>query len=296
MLFTNQAFLDPTKRHNAIFIFDAADSNPNGDPDMMNRPRQDTVDKCGIVTRVSMNRHIRDVIDYKQSMGLIPAETNQILIRKNAVINDRINEVYKELGHQESSKGKKKNDPQLERDRGIAMHQKYVDLRLFGGVLSTGDNKAGVWTGPFQISHSKTVHPIDPYEVSITRCAATNEKESKDNKTMGNIQLLRYGLYKGTISYSPHLAVGVSQDDMKLFWESLVDMWDLSKSLTRTNIHWRGIWVFSHDNALGNCNEVDLIDRLSIKWDCDNPGKFSDFVVSLNQDYLPEGITLSTLV
>lgn len=299
---TNDTILDPTKRHNAIFLFDAADSNPNGDPDMMNRPRQDIVDKCGLVTRVSMNRKIRDYIDHLQSKGVISSERNQILIRKNAVINDKIAEVKKELGH----KSDKKSDKYaLEQERGLSMHDKYADLRLFGGVLSTGD-KAGVWTGAFQISMSKSVHPIDIYETTITRCAVadvkelkdkdTNEEKAKENKTMGNTQLLRYGLYKGTVSYSPHVAVNVSSEDMKLFWEALVNMWDFSKSLTRTNVHWRGIWVFSHDNPLGVCNEVDLIERINVEWDCDKPGKFSDFDVFLDSEDLPEGITLTTLI
>lgn len=33
--------LDPTVKHDALFVFDAIDSNPNGDPDNGGRPRTD---------------------------------------------------------------------------------------------------------------------------------------------------------------------------------------------------------------------------------------------------------------
>lgn len=280
----NKVILDSTKRHNAILLFDATDSNPNGDPDKLNMPRQDDIDNCGLVTGVSMKRKIRDYIDYLQSINNIPAETNQILVRKNAVINQAIADTKKDLGKKST-----------ETERGLAMHKKYIDLRLFGGVLSTGD-KAGTWTGPFQISMMRSLHPVQVYEATITRCAVADGKEGKENKTMGDVKLLRYGLYQGTVSYSPQVAHGVLEDDMKLFWEGLVNSWEFTKSACRTNVNWRGIWVFSHEHPLGNCNEVELVERLSVKWDVEYPGKFSDFNVKLNDKGLPKGIVLTKLV
>jgi len=39
-----QPHLDPTVRHDMVFLFDGTDGNPNGDPDAGNRPRTDGVD------------------------------------------------------------------------------------------------------------------------------------------------------------------------------------------------------------------------------------------------------------
>jgi len=54
--------LDPTVRHDMVFLFDVVDGNPNGDPDAGNRPRMDDESGQGLVTDVALKRKIRDTI------------------------------------------------------------------------------------------------------------------------------------------------------------------------------------------------------------------------------------------
>ena len=62
--------------------------------------------------------------------------------------------------------------------------------------------------GPVQVAFASSVEPILPLEISITRMAATNEKEKAEreegddgderteNRTMGRKHIVPYGLYR----------------------------------------------------------------------------------------------------
>jgi CRISPR-associated protein Csd2 len=56
-------YLDPTKRHEFVLLFDVKDGNPNGNPDAGNLPRIDPETGHGIVTDVSVKRKVRDYVD-----------------------------------------------------------------------------------------------------------------------------------------------------------------------------------------------------------------------------------------
>ncbi|MGM9319416.1 CRISPR-associated protein [Deinococcus aquaticus] len=52
---------DPGKRHDFMFIFEANNANPNGDPDMDNMPRTEPDQNHGLATDTSIKRKIRDI-------------------------------------------------------------------------------------------------------------------------------------------------------------------------------------------------------------------------------------------
>ena len=105
-------------------------------------------------------------------------------------------------------KGRKadaESDEEAQRIRQF-MCDNFFDIRTFGGVMSTGIN-AGQVRGPVQFAFARSVEPILPLEISITRMAATNEKDKKerqegdeeksgDNRTMGRKHIVPYGLYR----------------------------------------------------------------------------------------------------
>ena len=62
ILKTAHLFIDPTKRHEFVLLFDVKDGNPNGNPDAGNLPRIDPETGHGIVTDVSVKRKIRDYV------------------------------------------------------------------------------------------------------------------------------------------------------------------------------------------------------------------------------------------
>jgi CRISPR-associated protein Csd2 len=59
----NTTYTDATKRHDFAFLFDATDSNPNGDPDAGNLPRTDPETLQGLVTDVCIKRKVRNYVD-----------------------------------------------------------------------------------------------------------------------------------------------------------------------------------------------------------------------------------------
>ena len=117
---------------------------------------------------------------------------------------------------------------------------------------------------------------------------------------MGRKSLLPYGLYLGRGFFSPKFAAdtGVKTEDMQLLWQALVNMWDMDHSAARGFMSLRGLYVFTHDNPLGNAPAHELFDRLSVrkKDDVEAPRSFVQYEVRLNDANLPAGVTLTRVV
>ena len=75
------------------------------------------------------------------------------------------------------------------------MCENFFDIRTFGAVMSTEVN-CGQVRGPVQLTFARSVEPVVPAEVSITRMAVTNEKDLEKERTMGRKFIVPYGLYR----------------------------------------------------------------------------------------------------
>ncbi|MGB3681331.1 MAG: type I-C CRISPR-associated protein Cas7/Csd2 [Rubrobacteraceae bacterium] len=174
----------------------------------------------------------------------------------------------------------------------------FYDVRMFGAVMSTGLN-AGQVRGPMQLTFSRSVSPIIPQDLAITRMAVTDEKDREKLQTIGRKTLIPYGLYVGRGFFSPHLArqTGVTEADLKLFWDALVYMWDFDRSASRGTMSPRGLYVFTHENKLGNAPAHELFEKVqpSLNEDVISPRQFTDYTVSV-EDSLPEGVTLTRIL
>lgn len=174
----------------------------------------------------------------------------------------------------------------------------FYDVRMFGAVMSTGLN-AGQVRGPMQLTFSRSVSPIIPQDLAITRMAVTDEKDRDKLQTIGRKTLIPYGLYVGRGFFSPHLAkqTGVTAEDLELFWDALVYMWDFDRSASRGTMSPRGLYIFSHDKSFGNAPAHELFERVkpSLNDGVDSPRRFTDYTVSVEDD-LPEGVTLTRLL
>jgi CRISPR-associated protein Csd2 len=147
-----------------------------------------------------------------------------------------------------------------------------------------------------------------PLDLSITRVALENAgdkpREDEDEKaatgTMGRKALLPYGLYRGYGFFTPHFAAktGVTAEDLSLFWEALQQMWTIDRSAARGLMALRGLYVFSHDTAVGKAPAETLFDRIRVRRnDAVNASRaFSDYGVTVNEEGMPEGVTLARLV
>lgn len=283
---------DPTVRHDIVFYFDITDGNPNGDPDAGNRPRVDPETGHGLVTDVSLKRKIRDTIGL--ASGNAPGY--EIFVTAGVALNDTLERSYSETG---TKLGKDTKDAKDARD-WLCSH--YFDIRLFGAVLSTGNTPAlGQIRGPLQVSFARSIDPVTPIEHAITRVAHTTAKDAeKAGGTMGNKWTIPYGLYHATLSYSAARGVqtGVSERDLELLYQCLMNMFDHTASAARASMAARALVVFSHSDAFGRAPMHALVDRVSATKlaDIDVPRKLTDYTVTLDGEGLPEGVTVDRLL
>jgi len=263
-----------TNRHDFLLLFEVTNGNPNGDPDAGNLPRLDPNTNRGIVSDVCLKRKVRNFIEQFASMPQGGKE-NRIFIRQGAVLNKLIDESEKPAT---ALHDPEKNRDEWEREALTWLCNRYFDLRSFGAVLSTGNkvfkgSAYGQVRGPVQFTFGQSFHAITPLEVTITRCASTNENEEKaakagsgQNRTMGNKHIVPYGLYaaKGYISPAFAEKTGFTEADLDLLFQALLNMFEHDRSAARGEMIVRGLFDFEHcgtqhaNNAEQNKREARL--------------------------------------
>ncbi|MFC1745940.1 type I-C CRISPR-associated protein Cas7/Csd2 [Candidatus Riflebacteria bacterium] len=276
-----------TNRYEFVLLFDVKDGNPNGDPDAGNLPRVDAETGMGLVTDVCLKRKVRNFIQ----MTKASQAGYKIFIAEKAILNNLIDEAHE----QEEVKDLKKGD-KTEAARSW-MCKNYFDVRTFGAVMSTGKN-AGQVRGPVQLTFARSIDPIVTLEHTITRIAVATEKEAEkqsgDNRTMGRKFTVPYGLYRCHGFISAHLAkqTGFNENDLEIFWTSLMYMFDHDRSASRGEMNTRGLYVFRHKSELGNAPAFELFNKIKVEKNTDSPTrKFADYNVHIAED-MPDGVEL----
>ncbi len=170
-------------RYDFVVFFDVENGNPNGDPDAGNMPRIDPETGYGVVTDVCLKRKIRNYVETVKE-----GEPGfEIYIKEGVPLNVSDRRAYEELGiDPKETKKLKKNNPQLDVQLGHCMCKAFYDIRAFGAVMTTfvKDNlNCGQVRGPVQSTFSRSVDPIIPQEVTITRVAVTREDDAAKKGT-----------------------------------------------------------------------------------------------------------------
>ena len=283
-------------RYDFVLLFDVKDGNPNGDPDAGNLPRIDAETGRGLVTDVCLKRKIRNYV------GIVKSEQPpfEIYIKEKAVLNKTHERAYVGIGAEDLLKSddkKRKGGDKVEEARQW-MCGNFYDVRTFGAVMSTGVN-CGQVRGPVQITFGRSIEPVVTSEHSITRMAVTTEKEAEnqsgDNRTMGRKFTIPYGLYASHGFISAHLAeqTGFNDDDLKLLFEALSNMFEHDRSAARGEMTTRGLYVFKHESKLGNAQAHNLFERIQVERISDGVARaFSDYKVTVNEQGMPEGVKL----
>jgi len=277
--------LDPTKKHDFIWLLDCTNGNPNGDPDADNMPRMDLQTGNGFMTDACLKRKIRNFVTLTSDQRIFVAE--------GAVLNEAIAEAAEANGLGDKTR---LTDPKEVKSARDWMCQNFYDIRMFGAVLSTGKN-AGQVRGAMQLTFAESFDPILPMNLSVTRCAATDEREGKDNKTMGRKNVIPYGLYRTQGFFSPYLAqqTGVTSEDLSLFWDAVLKGFEVDRSAARGLMATQGVWIFTHESPLGNYPTHKLFKLLSVakREGVTYPRHFDDYQVTLGD--LPDQVTLTQL-
>lgn len=305
-------------RYDIAYLFDITDGNPNGDPDAGNLPRIDPETGQGLVTDVCLKRKVRNYVALTK--GALPVNRYRIFVRERAVLNQSIEEAYamsdKVKSALEAWDQWKQNKKKAKPDRAFEdiardwMCENFFDIRAFGAVLSTGDEKevagikskvamtAGQVRGPIQFGFARSIDSIVTAEHAITRCAVTNERDLEKERTMGRKFTVPYGLYRAHAYISPHLAeqTGFSSADLELFKEALGQMFEHDRSAARANMRPCRCIAFRHESKLGNARADQLFARVKVELKPDlaqqkrPPRSLSDYVVRVDEGELPAGV------
>jgi CRISPR-associated protein Csd2 len=298
------------RRYDFVFLFDVQDGNPNGDPDAGNLPRLDPQTLQGYVTDVCIKRKIRNAV--AATAGNRPGcgiyfQTQDAAYEKR-ILNRLHQEAHDSLEKQGKWVAGDKPKDKVENTKNARqwMCETFYDIRTFGAVMTTGVN-CGQVRGPAQITFARSIDPIVPMEVAITRKSVTTDKEAENQAkadgsitgTMGRKSTVPYALYRGHGFINPLLAkdTGFTFGDLRLFFESMVRMFDLDRSASRGLMALRKVVVFEHSSALGNASAHVLFDRVIVpELGPDNPArKFADYTIPSQQNGLPTGITVYEL-
>jgi CRISPR-associated protein Csd2 len=287
--------LDPAVRHDVVFLFDAVDGNPNGDPDAGNRPRTDDETGQGLVTDVALKRKIRDTL----ALATPDDPRYGIFVQAGYALNPRLEAAYEAGGLKLGSK--KLTSEQAAAARAW-LCDRYADIRLFGAVLSVGQTQAlGQIRGPVQVTMARSIDPVFPTDHAITRVTQTKQGDIDAGETteMGGKWTVPYGLYKVEVYYSANrgLQTGVDARDLELLYRSMEMMFDHDRSATRGRLTPRGLYVFSHADAFGSAPAHTLTERVTVtRTGSSVPRSFGDYTVRVDDTDLPKGVTLTRLL
>ncbi len=276
-----------------------------GQGDAGNLPRLDPETNQGLVSDVCLKRKIRNYV----ALARPDRPGHEIYMREGATLNNQHKRAWTSVSPETV---KSEDFKSLPKDDAKARELTRWDIRSFGAVMTTGVN-AGQVRGPVQLAFSRSVEPILPLEISITRMAATTEADAdaKGGRTMGRKHIVPYGLYRAhgfvsaPLASHPVKGTGFSDADLELLFEALTNMFDHDRSAARGEMATRKLVVFRHNSPLGNAPAHKLFERVKTwrvykgsrheigdeatdNWP--SARAFSDYAITVNSDAVPEGV------
>ncbi len=240
-----------------LFLYEAINCNPNGDPDQENKPRMDYETDTNLVTDTRLKRYIRD---YFQSQGkdiFVSMEdgkkvnpdqklefvVNRLLndpamlqeyFRDNPEMKKDFEDIVKAKKDTESifkalqnKKNRKLNDFILDK----IVKDTFIDIRLFGSAFAVA-GFTHAYTGPVQINWGYSLNKVYPID-SDSIVTIMND----DSSTFGKDYRIHYSLlaFHGVANKYSAKSTGLSPQDMDEFRDAI---WKAIPSLpTRSKLN-----------------------------------------------------------
>ena len=302
-------------RYELMYYVACTNANPNGDPDMGNTPRIDPQTMQGFISDGATKRRIRDYV--VTAHGGEPGM--EIIVQQATNLNRHIARAKREAGFEDCAKGKDAVYAGRRKAREL-----FYDVRTFGAVMSTGPN-AGQVRGPVQFTFGKSLDPVLPLDISITRMAiAKNLKENstmedyqKDEdatpedklRTMGRKQLIPFGLYEVRAFISANLAAetGFDDRDLQVLFEAILNMYEHDRSASKGEMEvvsplilFKHVGTDSDENQrrrqakLGCAPAHRLFELVDVhrKSNVEIPRSYRDYDAIVHLDKVPAGVEI----
>ena len=301
-------------RYEFMYYVACTNANPNGDPDMGNTPRIDPQTMQGFITDVASKRRIRNYIQtaFDGQPGM------NIIVQQSTNLNRHIAQAKRAAGVEDCAK--EKEAVYAGRKKACEL---FYDVRTFGAVMSTGPN-AGQVRGPVQITFGKSLDPVLPMDISITRMAVADtikdgkvedylkkEAETAEDKlrTMGRKQLIPFGLYevRGFISANLAAETGFDDNDLKALFEAILNMYEHDHSASKGEMSVVSpLIIFKHVGTdtneeqrvrqakLGCAPAHKLFELVHVrkKAGVDIPRSYQDYDAAVDVSHVPAGVEI----
>lgn len=230
-----------------LFLYDATQCNPNGDPDQENKPRMDYDTDTNLVTDTRVKRYVRDYlkatghaifVDGEEGAKVSPVSKLQAVVGRLVADPAELDSLFAEKPElrtqmQQVLDAEKTSDKifkklQAKENRTLSLYllaqlvkQQFVDIRLFGSAFAVeGFNRA--YTGPVQLNWGYSLNRVKLID-SSTIASTMND----DNGTFGKDYRVHYSLlaFNGSINRYAAQTSGLTDADAELFrkalWESI---------------------------------------------------------------------------
>ncbi|QSG06008.1 type I-B CRISPR-associated protein Cas7/Csh2 [Halapricum desulfuricans] len=224
-------------RSEIVFLYDASDCNPNGNPLSANdKPRVDETTGEAVVTDVRLKRYIRDQLDddgygiYVRNPSKAPYED----------VPDRDGLFKRVTGTDEDEL-----EDMASKDAAELFLTNATDVRYFGATCSfssnfqdlLGDDFPGQFIGPVQFEHGRSMHTVATKTESKQLSTVVASGGEEEQGTFATDNRLEYALVKfhGVVNENAAEATHLTQDDVerldRLCWRGLKN-----QTLTRSKM------------------------------------------------------------
>ena len=270
-----------------LYIYEAINCNPNGDPDQENKPRMDYDTKTNLVTDTRVKRYIRDYLSNQGNEIFVNMENeNKVspdskleavverilsdekemnsLFESDTELLEKFREIIKDKKDADSildALQKKKNK---ELNSFILMQlvkQKFVDIRMFGSAFAVKEFKKPL-TGPIQINWGYSLNKVELID-SNSIVTIMNDDES----TFGKDYRVYYSLlaFNGTINKFAAKTTGLTDEDVNLFRSSIWDSMPALPTRSKLNQYPKLYVEIVYNEKFSNGYFGDLRNYVSVK-------------------------------
>lgn len=188
-----------------LFIFDATNTNPNGDADQENKPRMDAETKTLLVSDVRRKRDIRDFLAHKGYEIFV-----HTLNDKKVTMEQMFKAVMEKYKLNQADA-----DPTLQAE---CILEHMIDMRLFGSAMAVG-KITRTFTGPVQLTWGYSLHPVD-----LVKSNSIVTIMNDDSSTFGKMYKAHYAMvaHSGTINKFAAEKTGLTEEDCAVFRQAIV--------------------------------------------------------------------------